>query len=72
MQTNKEFQDVIKSPYSQVFKIPHVMNETLSLEFVHGIVVKNKGIHVNWASYAYFMYKKNDILKVQGKHDKKT
>jgi hypothetical protein len=48
------------------------MNETLSLEFVHGIVVKNKGIHVNWASYAYFMYKKNDILKVQGKHDKKT
>jgi hypothetical protein len=37
------------------------MNETLSLEFARGIVVGNKGIHVNWASYAYLAYKKQHL-----------
>jgi hypothetical protein len=63
LQIDKEFQGVIKSLYSRVFRKPHVMNETLSLEFARGVAVENKSIHVNWASYAYLAYKKQRHLE---------
>jgi hypothetical protein len=48
------------------------MNETLSLEFVHGIVVENKGIHVNCTSYAYLAYKKQRHLESSTKTQQKN
>jgi hypothetical protein len=51
-QTNVEFQGVIKSLYIGVFRRAHVLNDTLFLEFAHVVVVKNKEIKTNWATYA--------------------
>jgi hypothetical protein len=52
-QTNVEFQGVIKSLYTQIFRKAHVLNGTLYLEFSCAIVVENKEIKVNWAANAY-------------------
>jgi hypothetical protein len=53
-----EFQGIIKSLYTHVFRNYHVFNETLLLEFSCGVMVENKGIEVNWVAYAYLVYKR--------------
>jgi hypothetical protein len=44
VQTTIEFKGIVKSLYTHVFKKAHVLNETLSLEFTHAIVVKKKAL----------------------------
>jgi hypothetical protein len=58
VQTITKFQGIIKSLYTCVLKKTHVFNETLSSEFVHVIVMENKGIEVNWVGYAYSTYRR--------------
>jgi hypothetical protein len=53
-----EFQSIIKSLYTHVFRKYHVLNETLLLKFACGVVVENNGIKVNWVAYAYLVYKR--------------
>jgi hypothetical protein len=57
-QTIIEFQSIIKSLYTHVFRKYHVLNETLLLKFACGVVVENNGIKVNWVAYAYLVYKR--------------
>jgi hypothetical protein len=57
-QTIIEFQGIIKSLHTRVFKKYHVLNETLLLEFACGVVAENRGIEVNWVAYTYLVYKK--------------
>jgi hypothetical protein len=63
LQITVEFQGIIKSLYTCVFRKSHVFNETLSLEFAHGVVAENKRIEVNWATYAYLVYKRQQTLE---------
>ncbi len=69
-QTIVEFQGIIKSLYNCVFRKSHVLNETLSLEFAHGVVAENKWIEVNWATYTYLVYKKQQTLEKSRKTKK--
>ncbi len=49
--------------YTQVFRNAHVLNDILSLEFAHAVVVENKDIIVNWATDAYSAYKRQRSLE---------
>jgi hypothetical protein len=62
-----EFQGVFKSLYTQVLKKAHVLNDTLSLEFAHAVVAKNKEILANWVAYEYSTYRRQRSLETARK-----
>ncbi len=66
-QIDVEFQGVIKSLYTWVFRKALVLNDTLSLEFARVVVAKNKEIRVNWAAYAYTTYRRQRSFEIARK-----
>jgi hypothetical protein len=41
-----------------------VLNEIITLEFAHGLVVKKKGVKLNWVAYAFAMHEKCVALQI--------
>ena len=60
---SKEFQETVVNLYSRVTLRDQVLNDQLTLEWARAIVAENKGIPVNWASFAVHLHKKRVSLE---------
>jgi hypothetical protein len=60
---NREFQESVVNLYSRVTLTDQVLNDQLTLEWARAIVAENKGIPVNWASFAVHLHKKRVTLE---------
>ena len=60
---NREFQETVLNLYSRVTLRDQVLNDQLTLEWARAIVAENKGIAVNWASFAMHLHKKRVSLE---------
>lgn len=47
-----------------------VLNDTVTLEFAHGLVAENFGIQLNWVTYALVLHEKCNNLQ-NAKHTAK-
>ena len=60
---SREFQESVANLYSRVTLRDQVLNDQLTLEWARAIVAENKGIPVNWASFAVHLHKKRVSLE---------
>jgi len=60
---SREFQESVVNLYSRVTLRDQVLNDQLTLEWARAIVAENKGIPVNWASFAVHLHKKRVSLE---------
>ena len=60
---SREFQESVLNLYSRVTLRDQVLNDQLTLEWARAIVAENKGIPVNWASFAVHLHKKRVSLE---------
>lgn len=73
-----EFRDLcrfcITLPCFHSYEKPKVLNDIITLEFVHGLLVKISKIQLNWASYALVAHEKHNALQImrQVVREKKT
>lgn len=73
-----EFRDLcqfcITLPCFHSYEKRKVLNDIITLEFVHGLVVKISKIQLNWAFYALVAHEKHNALQItkQVVREKKT
>jgi hypothetical protein len=60
---SREFQESVVNLYSRVTLRDQVLNDQLTLEWARAIAAENKGIPVNWASFAVHLHKKRVSLE---------
>ena len=61
--SSREFQESVLNLYSRVTLREQVLNDQLTLEWARAIVAENKGIPVNWASFAVHLHKRRVSLE---------
>jgi hypothetical protein len=63
LHTTPNVQRLVRDLYQRVFRRANVLNDTISLEFAHAVVVEAKDIKVNWTEYAVSVEKKQIALQ---------
>jgi hypothetical protein len=64
----------ITLPCFHLYEKCKVLNDTITLEFVHELLVKNSKTQLNWAAYALTAHEKHNDLQImrQVAKEKKT
>jgi hypothetical protein len=62
LHTNKEIQDLIVDLYTCVYEKRKFLNNIITLEFAHTLIVQNNGVHLNWVAYALVTHEKKVSL----------
>ncbi len=62
LHTNIEIQDLIVDLYIHVYEKRNFLNNIITLEFAHALIVQTNGAHLNWVAYAFATHEKKVSL----------